>query len=197
MSSKEPFRKMKVLIPEDTYNNLVEMAEALGVTSEELSMKILDVISSYKNIVLELGQRLKVKKEHKIDSIFEELVYYGVETWRGILEPLLRRLRASGRFELETLQFDPSGPAIEIELVALEGSDLLADEIRLYWTLKGITMEIIYYLEEGMEPPRIIKADIPWDYLPDEHAIVITFQASSIDKLPPIYAIDRKVESFL
>ena len=197
MSPKEAFKEIKVSLPEDTYNTLNEMAEALDITIEDFSMKILDVISSYKNLILELGQRLKVKKEHKVDSIFEELIYYGVEAWRGILDPILRKLKASGRFELETLQFDPSAPSIEIELVALEGSDLLADVVRIFWTLKGVTMEVIYYLEEGIEPPRGVKTDLHWDYLPDEHAIIVVVQAPSIDKLPPIYVIDKKAEPLL
>jgi hypothetical protein len=196
-SVKKELKEVKLNLPIDIYNEIEEIAKGLGSDVNDVIVKILDVISSYKNIIIELSKTLRVKKEHKVDSVFEELIYYGVEAWRGILEPLLRKLRASGRFELETLVFDPSGPSLEIELVALEGSDLLADALRIFWTLKGVTMEVIYYLEEGIEPPRGVKVDLHWDYLPDEHAIVVTIQAPSIDKLPPIYVIDKKVEPLL
>jgi hypothetical protein len=58
-------------------------------------------------------------------------------------------------------------------------------------------MEVLNYLAGGIEPPRGDKVDLHWDYLPDEHAIVVTVQAPTIDKLPPIYVIDRKVEPLL
>ncbi|GAB6147463.1 hypothetical protein [Stetteria hydrogenophila] len=155
-------------------------------------------MASYKGIILELADKLRVKKEHLPDSVFEELVYYGVEAWRGILEPVLWRLRAVGRFELETLELDPDAPSIEVELVALEGSDLLADRVRLNWSTKGVVMEVYYYLEEGVEPPRGLRVrGGDWAYLPDEHAILVTFQGKKLSDLPPIHAVDRMVEPFV
>ncbi len=194
---EKEFKEIKINVPKDVYEDINELAQQLGSNFQEVLVKILDIVSSYKNLIVELSRVLRVKKEHKVDSVFEELIYYGVEAWRGVLEPLLRSLKAWGRFELEMLEFDPVLPAIELELVALEGSDLLADAVRIYWTMKGVTMEVKYYLEEGIEPPRGVKVDLNWNYLPDEHAIVVTIQAPSITKLPPIYVIDKKVEPLL
>jgi len=188
---------IQVKLDEDTLGELREIAEALNSTPEEVAAKLLDIVASYKGLIVELANTLRVKREHKVDSVFEELVYYGVEAWRGILEPILRKLRASGRFELEMLEFDPRGPSLEVELVALEGSDLRADVVRLYLTPRGATMEVMYYLEEGIEPPMGVKVDLPWDYLPDEHAIVVTIQADNVDSLPPIHVVDRRVEALL
>ena len=130
-------------------------------------------------------------------SLFEEVIYYGVEAWRGLVSRVLTRLKARGRYELEMLDFDPEGPSIELELVALEGSDLKADKIRLFWTMRGVTLEAYYYLEEGQEPPKGAKElkGVEWAYLPDEHAVVLTFQAQSLSGLPPIHAIDRMAEA--
>ncbi len=176
---------------------LDELAGRLGVSREELASIVLDVIADYRGLIGEWADKLRVRKEHKAVSIFEELVYYGVEAWRGLVEPVLRRLHASGRFELEMIEFDPDTPAIEMEFYALEGSDLMADRLRIYWTPKGATMEVYYYLEEGIEPPIASKQEAQWDYLPDEHAIVITVTAPTISKLPPIHAVDRRAEAIL
>jgi len=176
---------------------LRELAGRLGVSVEELASIVLDVVADYKGLIEEWADKLRVKRENKPASIFEELVYYGVEAWRGLVEPVLRRLKASGRFELEMIEFDPDTPAIEMEFYALEGSDLMADRLRIYWTPQGATMEVYYYLEEGVEPPIAPKGEVEWDYLPDEHAIVITVTAPSISKLPPIHAIDRRAEAIL
>lgn len=189
--------RLETTLDANVYDEIRELAEGLGVTPEELTSKLLEILSSYKGIIVELASKLRVRREHKADSVFEELVYYGVEAWRGILEPTLRLLRASGRFELEMLEFDPAGPAFEMEFVALEGSDLKADRVRLYWTMEGVTMEVYYYLEEGEEPPQGPKTELEWDYLPDEHAVVATFRARSITELPPIHAVDRMMEAIL
>lgn len=188
---------LEVKVDEETLAELRELAERLGVPLEELAAVVLDVVADYRGLIGEWADRLRVRRENKAVSVFEELVYYGVEAWRGIVEPVLRRLRASGRFELEMLEFDPDAPAIEMEFYALEGSDLQADRIRLYWTPQGVTLEAYYYLEEGIEPPHAPRSEVEWDYLPDEHAIVITVTAPSIAKLPPIHAIDRRAEAIL
>ena len=192
------FREVTVRLPADVAEALEELAVGLGGTVEDVTAKLLDVVSSYKGVVLELASRLRVRKEHRIDSVFEELVYYGVEAWRGVLEPLLRELRAMGRFELETLELDPQTPSLEVELVALEGSDLLADVVRLNWSPEGVIMEVLYYLEEGADPPRGLKVKGgDWAYLPDEHAVLVTFQGRRLSDLPPIHAVDRMVEPYL
>ena len=190
--------EFKVKLSREAYEAFEDIAATLGVTVEEAASKLIDVVASYKGILADLAGKLRVKKEHMADSVFEELVYYGVEAWRGVLEPLLWRLRAVGRFELETLEFDPDAPSIEVELVALEGSDLLADKVRLNWSPRSVIMEVYYYLEEGVEPPRGLKIrGGDWAYLPDEHAVMVTFQAKKISDLPPIHAVDRMVEPFL
>ncbi len=190
--------EIRIKLSREAYEAFEEIATTLGVTAEEAASKLIDVVASYKGILADLASKLRVKKEHMADSVFEELVYYGVEAWRGVLEPLLWKLRAVGRFELETLEFDPDAPSIEIELVALEGSDLLADKVRLNWSPRSVIMEVYYYLEEGVEPPRGLKIrGGDWAYLPDEHAVMVTFQAKRISELPPIHAVDRMVEPFL
>ncbi len=190
--------EIRIKLSREAYEAFEEIATTLGVTAEEAASKLIDVVASYKGILADLASKLRVKKEHMADSVFEELVYYGVEAWRGVLEPLLWKLRAVGRFELETLEFDPDAPSIEVELVALEGSDLLADKVRLNWSPRSVIMEVYYYLEEGVEPPRGLKIrGGDWAYLPDEHAVMVTFQAKRISELPPIHAVDRMVEPFL
>ena len=190
--------RLVVELSPEAFEALEELAAGLGSTPEEVASKALDVIASYKGIILDLASRLRVKKEHKVDSVFEELVYYGVEAWRGVLEPILRELRAVGRFELETLELDPRTPSLEVELVALEGSDLLADVVRLNWSPDKVVMEVLYYLDEDVPPPIGLKVEGgDWAYLPDEHAILVTYQARRLDELPPIHAVDRVVEPFL
>ncbi|MEB3852111.1 MAG: hypothetical protein LRS49_06005 [Desulfurococcales archaeon] len=193
----EESTSVEVRLDPKTARGLEELAERLGVSAEELAAIVLDVVADYRGLIGEWADRLRVRREHKAVGVFEELVYYGVEAWRGIVEPVLRRLRASGRFELEMLEFDPDTPAIEMELYALEGSDLRADRLRIYWTPEGVTMEVYYYLEEGVEPPHLPGGGEGWDYLPDEHAIVATVTASRVSELPPIHAIDRKAEAIL
>ena len=75
---------------------------------------------------------------------------------------------------------------------------MLADKVRLNWSPRSVIMEVYYYLEEGVEPPRGLKIrGGDWAYLPDEHAVMVTFQAKRISELPPIHAVDRMVEPFL
>ncbi len=197
MPGEEGEARVCARLEEGDIKALEELAERLGVSVEELASIILDVVADYRGLIAEWADKLRVKKHNKPVSIFEELVYYGVEAWRGLVEPVLRRLHASGRFELEMIEFDPDTPAIEMEFYALEGSDLMADRLRIYWTPQGVTMEVYYYLEEGIEPPIAPKREVEWDYLPDEHAIVLTFTAPSIDKLPPVHAVDRRAEAIL
>lgn len=187
-----------VRLSRDAYEAFEEIASTLGVTVEEAASKLLDVVATYKGVLAELSSKLRVKKEHMPDSVFEELVYYGVEAWRGVLEPLLWRLKAVGRFELETLELDPEDGSLEVELIALEGSDLKADVVRLNWNPKGVVMEVYYYLDEGVEPPRELRVSGgDWAYLPDEHAVMVTFQAKRLTDLPPIHAVDRMVEPYI
>jgi len=183
-------------IDDDVASGMEELSSRIGVDLERLTSIILDVLSSYKGLILEFSSKLRVKKENIPHSVFEEIIYYGVEAWRGIVDPILRRLRASGRFELEMLELDPEAPSIELEFVALEGSDLRADRLRIHWTMDGVTMEVYYYLEEG-EQPYHAAVDLSWDYLPDENAVVVTLRGSSIGELPPIHVIDKKVEQLL
>jgi len=188
-------REIRVEIDDEKVKKLEGLVAALGVNLNELTYILLDITSSYAGELKGWANDLRVKKENKPYSVFEELFFYGLEAWRSLVAKILNKLRARGRFELEALDFDPGEPSIEIEMVALEGSDLKADRLRIYWTLKGVTMEVYYYMEEGLEPPRPQeKSPTDWYYLPDEHAVVLVFRAEDIDGLPPIHAVDRMAE---
>ncbi len=188
-------RLLRVELGDEEARKLEGLAAHLGVDLERMASIMLEVAASYVGDLKSWSQELRVKKEHRPYSIFEELFFYGVEAWRSLVAKVLDHLKARGRFELEALDFDPREPSIEIEMVALEGSDLKADRIRIYWTLRGVTLEVYYYLEEGVEPPHPKeKVDFEWYYLPDEHAVVLVFEAEGIEGLPPIHAVDRKAE---
>ncbi len=189
-------RTIRVELGEDEARRLEGLAAHLGVDLGRLASIMLEVAASYAGDLKSWSQDLRVKREHRPYSLFEELFFYGVEAWRGIVAKILDHLKARGRFELESLDFDPREPSIEVEMVALEGSDLKADKIRVYWTLRGTTLEVYYYLEEGVEPPQTRgKTEFEWYYLPDEHAVALVFKAESIEGLPPIHAVDRKAET--
>ncbi len=190
--------EVKARLERDKAEKLARLADELGVDLNQLTYNVLDVLSSYAGEVASWARLLRVKKHNKPVSIFEELIYYGVEAWRGLVAKVLDRLNAKGRFELEELDFDPEEPSIELEMVALEGSDLRADRIRIYWTLDGVTLEAYYYLEEGEEPPRPEReSPYTWHYLPDEHAVVITVSGRRLRDIPPIHVLDRVASEVL
>jgi hypothetical protein len=195
---KEREFEVRLRLPEEVAEKLQRLADELGADLETVAYNVLDVLASYSGEVAAWARVLRVKKHNKPVSIFEELIYYGVEAWRGIVAKILDTLKAKGRFELEELDFDPDEPSFEIELVALEGSDLKADRLRIYWTLSGVTMEAYYYLEEGEEPPAPKKeSPFDWTYLPDEHAVVITVTGERLRDLPPVHEVDRVASEVL
>ena len=192
MSSGSDGVEIRFKIDRDKAVKLQKLANELGVDLNTMASNIIDVISSYSGDIALWARTLKVKRHNKPVSIFEELVYYGVEAWRGLVAKILDKLNAKGRYELEELDFDPDEPGFEIEMVALEGSDLKADVIRLHITPRETILEAYYYLEEGEEPPSP-KKEIPfeWYYLPDEHAVVIAAKASTVSMLPKIHVVDK------
>lgn len=190
--------EVKVHMEAEKASKLTRLAEELGIDLNKLTYNLLDVLSTYSGEVAAWARVLRVKRHNKPISIFEELIYYAVEAWRGIVAKVLERLNAKGRYELEELDFDPDEPSIEMELVALEGSDLKADRIRIYWSMKGVALEAYYYLEEGEEPPRPEReAPFKWDYLPDEHAVVISVSGERLRDLPPIHVLDKVASEVL
>ncbi len=179
---------------EETMRLLEDLAHRLKTTPSDLTQVLADVLASYKDDIESWGLELKVRKEHRIEALFEELVYYAVSAKKGIVDRVLDKLKAKGRFELENLELDPDSGSLEIEFVALEGSDLEADAVRVGWSPEGVIVEALYYLEEDIPPARLPKPKDPKivvDYLPDEHAILVTATGKSLSEIPPIHVLDR------
>ncbi|BAN89633.1 hypothetical protein [Aeropyrum camini] len=188
-------RVFKIDLDEDAAERLGRLAEKLGVEIDELLSTVADVTSSYWSDIAEWSGVLRVRRRNKHVSVFEELYYYGISLWRDLVSPVLERLNAKGRFELEGIDFDPEEGQLEVEMVALEGSDLKADRLVVIWSPKGVYMEAYYYLDEEEEPPRPSRQlDFEWSYLPDEHAIVISHSAETLSGLPPVFRVDREAE---
>lgn len=184
--------ELVIELDEKTLNKLIRMAEALKSSVDELVVASLSSMAEYNSELAKWGLDLKVRKEHRVGSLFDEVYFYAVEAWRGLVSRILDKLKARGRFELEMLEFNPDEPGIVVELAALEGSDLLADRVRIDWSLDGVLLEAYYYLEEGSEPPLARHGEgYDWAYLPDERAVVVSIKAKSLRDLPPIHVIDR------
>lgn len=185
--------KIEVKVSEEAYSRLSQLAGELGVSVDSLASSALDVIASYSQDIASLGFKLAVSRDKKVFSVFEELIYYGVLGWREVVNKILEHLNAVGLFELEDMEFDPLGPLIEIEMVALEASTLKADSLRIAWSQKGAAMEVYYYLEDKVKPAPREELKYEWSYLPDEHAIVVSVVASSITELPTLGSIESEV----
>lgn len=184
--------EVKVSLNSESYEAISNIAKALDTSVEAFASSLLDAVSSYTDEVIKWGLELKVKRENRIASLADEIIYYGIEAWRGVVSKVLDELKARGRFELEELDFDPHEPSMEIELVALEGSDLQADRVRINWSVNEVIVEAYYYLEEGKEPPHVPRVEgFEVSYLPDEHAILVSATSSNIKSIPPIYVFDR------
>lgn len=184
--------RLEVEASKEAMVGLERLAERLGVGVEELVSALLESLAPYAGELARWGLELKVRRENRVQSLFDEVVFYAVEAWRGVVERVLDKLKARGRFELEMLQLDPDEGEITLELVALEGSDLAADRLRIHWSPRGVLVEAYYYLEEGEEPPLQRRGEgYDWAYLPDEHAVVVTVQARSLSEVPPVYVLDR------
>ncbi len=184
--------ELRVRVGDEATRGLEKLASRLGVDVGEVVSSCLESLSSYAGELARWGLDLRVRKENRVQSLFDEVFFYAVEAWRGLVSRVLDRLKARGRFELELLEFDPDEPEIHLEFVALEGSDLLADRLRVYWSPGGVLVEAVYYLEEGVEPPLPRKGEeFDWAYLPDEHAIVVSARAPSLREAPPVHVLDK------
>ncbi len=187
--------EIRVKVDDDTHKTLETMAERLATTPETLVENLIDVVASYGEDLMEWGLNLRVKRENRALSLFEELIFYGVEAWRGIVDKVLSYLHARGRFELEELEFDPIEPSIEMEFAALEGSDFKVDRLRVNWSRDSVIVEAYYYLEEDEEPPHIVQPEgFEVLHLPDENAVVITAIRSSLENIPPMHVFDKILE---
>ncbi len=183
---------IKIEIDEETRKLLEDLAKRLGVSLNDIVRIIAENLGDYKYDIEDWANQLKVKKEHKADSVFNELFYYGIASYKNMVNRVLDVLKAKGRYELEYLELDPSTGTLEIELVALEGSDLLSDRLRISWSPSSVIVESYYYLEEDEEPPlQRLGKGYDWSYLPDEHAIVVSVTGKTLKDIPPIYKLDE------
>lgn len=184
--------EIRVEIGGETSEKLSRMAERLKANVEDIVRASLESMAAYSGELARWGLDLKVRKEHRLASLFDEVYFYAVEAWKSLVSRVLDRLKAKGRFELEMLEFDPDEPGFIMEFAALEGSDLMADRLRLDWGPDGVLVEAYYYLEEGEEPPLQRQGeDYDWAYLPDEKAVVVTVRKRSLREVPPVYVLDR------
>ena len=187
-------RKIEVEVSEAAYEKLSKAAERLGTDVSGLLSAASESLSSYTGDLVEWGLELRVRKENRVQAVFDELVYYGVEARRGVVNRVLSMLKAKGRFELEELTLDPVEPSLEIELVALEGSDLLCDRVRINWSLNGVIVEAYYY-NVGSEAKTGTISGFNVSYLPDEDALVLSYTARSLTEVPPLHKFDSIVRN--
>ncbi len=187
-------RKIEVEVSEAAYEKLSKAAERLGTDVSGLLSAASESLSSYTGDLVEWGLELRVRKENRVQAVFDELVYYGVEARRGVVNRVLSMLKAKGRFELEELTLDPVEPSLEIELVALEGSDLLCDRVRINWSLNGVIVEAYYY-NIGSEAKTGTISGFNVSYLPDEDALVLSYTARSLTEVPPLHKFDSIVRN--
>jgi len=184
--------RFEVEVSGDALKGLERLASRLKAAPEEVLRSNLESMAEYAGDLARWGLELRVRRENRVQALFDEVYFYAVEAWRSVVSRILDRLKARGRFELTMLDFDPDEPSIEVELVALEGSDLLADKLVIHWSLDGVTIEAYYYLEEGEEPPLQRAGDgYDWAYLPDERAVVVTVRARSLREAPPVHVLDK------
>lgn len=186
--------ELKISISKSVYDKISGLAEALKTKPEDLVKTMLEVLADYTSEVSRLGASLAVSDEKRATSTFEELLYYGVESWRSLVEVLLDILGAKGCYELESIDFEPLEPLLEIEMVALEGCKFKADRLVVSWSTKGVMVEVFYYLESRPKPAPQVSLAYEWSYLPDEHAVVVSVTGSSIAEIPRIEVIDREAE---
>jgi hypothetical protein len=184
--------ELRVEVNDDAYKGVEKLANRLKVRVDKVVQACSESMSSYSGELARWGLDLKVRREHRLASLFDEVFFYAVESWRGLVSKVLDRLKARGRFELEMLEFDPDEPGFIMEFAALEGSDLLADRLRIDWGPRDVLVEAYYFLEEGEEPPlQRHGEDYDWSYLPDERAIVVSVSRRSLREVPPIYVLDH------
>ncbi|MCS7107526.1 MAG: hypothetical protein NZ902_05445 [Acidilobaceae archaeon] len=163
------------------------MSRELNVSPEDLARALLETFVSYQKDVVSLARGMRVSKEKLPESLAAELVFYGLETWRTV-EKVLKVLGAEGCFEMVGFELDPTASALEVELMALEGSPYRADSLVISWSPDGVRLDVLYYVEE--QP----KGELPheWSYLPDERAVEVTFWAEKFADLPPLAKVDEE-----
>ncbi len=186
--------ELRLEVDSKVYEEVDKLAKGLGSSVANLIIAVLDVLADYSNDIVSLGRELAISEDKRVISALEELVYYGVESWRNIVNPLLDYLKARGCYELESLDFEPLEPLIEIEMIALEGCKYKVDKLILTWSAKGISLEAYYYLEDGIKPSPSTTLTYEWSYIPDENAIVISIIASTITQVPPLDSIEKELE---
>lgn len=186
--------ELRLNVDPKIYEAVSKLAQSLNTTVSDVTLALLDILAEYSNDIAGLGKDLAVSDDKRAVSTLEELVYYGIESWRNIVNTLLDIIKAKGCYELESLDFEPLEPLIEVEMVALESCRYKADKLSLAWSPKGVILEVYYYLEPGVKPGLHITLAYEWSYLPDEHAVVISVTASSIAQIPPLEDIEREAE---
>ncbi|MEM1712904.1 MAG: hypothetical protein QXX39_04555, partial [Acidilobaceae archaeon] len=75
--------EVKIRLSRDVYERLEGLAKSISVSVDVLVSNLVDVLSSYSSDISSLTRDLRVSKEKLPVSIFEELVFYGVEAWRS------------------------------------------------------------------------------------------------------------------
>ncbi len=192
--SKEGLVELKLEVDPKVYGKVEKLAGRLNTTVTNFIILALDVLADYSNDIADLGGALAVGEDKRAVSTLEELIYYGVESWRSIINPILDHLKARGCYELESLDFDPLEPFMEVEMVALEGCKYKVDRFTLTWSFKGVSLEAYYYLEQRTQPSPRAQLAYEWSYLPDDNAVVISITAPSILQVPPLDVIDKEIE---
>jgi hypothetical protein len=190
---KGGYVELRLEVDPGVYEKIEKLAEKLNTNVTNIVLHVLSILADYSNDIVGLGELLAVSGDKKAESTFEELIYYGVESWRSIVNPLLGYLGAVGCYELESIDFEPLEPLLEVEMVALEGCRYKVDRLTLTWSPKGVSLEAYYYLERGVRPSPKASIAYEWSFLPDENAIVVSITAPSIAQIPQLEAIDREL----
>ena len=185
--------ELRLEVDPGVYEKIGKLAEKLNTNVTNIVLQVLSILADYSSDIAGLGELLAVSGDKKAESTFEELIYYGVESWRSIVNPLLGYLGAVGCYELESIDFEPLEPLLEVEMVALEGCRYKVDRLTLTWSPKGVSLEAYYYLERGVRPSPKASIAYEWSFLPDENAIVVSITAPSIAQIPQLEAIDREL----
>jgi hypothetical protein len=185
--------ELRLEVDPGVYEKIGKLAEKLNTNVTNIVLHVLSILADYSNDIVGLGELLAVSGDKRAESTFEELIYYGVESWRSIVNPLLGYLGAVGCYELESIDFEPLEPLLEVEMVALEGCRYKVDRFTLTWSPKGVSLEAYYYLERGVRPSPKASIAYEWSFLPDENAIVVSITAPSIAQVPQLEAIDREL----
>lgn len=194
LSASEQSRELRLELNKEELEKLIKLSEKLKSSPERVIKSLVDVLSDYSDKIGALGSKLKVKDEVLAESVFEELVFYGVVVWEEIVNKVLDSLGASGCYELHDMEFEPVKSYLGLEFVALERCDLKADVVVVKWDPNEVVLEVFYYLEEKPAPQKTIKTSYEWFYEPDEHAVIIRVPLKSLLEAPKLADIDVEVK---